>query len=200
MVKEAILKMADSKHYQRNMKFATLHNKVYAFCPTMGVLTGTTNSTRIGDSIYLAAIKVHFGLASASGAGSYSYRMIVGYSTIQATTPLIDFDFVETTQLGGIFLTVNNNNQTGIFNPKAFTVLDDRIVDLNSNIAGVRDGHTVGYTVSLKQNFNYIGPTSAYGKLKQLYVLLCPNIMDGVNGVNPCGEQWANVDLIFKDL
>lgn len=196
-----VLALAGAKHWTVSLNPSTKHNNYYNFSPTVGVVTGTTNNTRIGDEIYLAALKVMASFCTDNTAGAYQYRIIVGFSTTQDTTALIGSAMPQTTQMTAMFLpnTGSNLQTTAIINPKTFTVLDDRTIDSNSQIAATQDIQCVNYTVPINQKFVYFGSTSAYGKTKNLYVLLFPIVLGGVNNVTLTGQHFISTDLIFKD-
>jgi len=196
-----VLALAGAKHWTVSLNPSTLHNNMYVFSPTIGVLTGTTNTTRNGDEIFLAALKIHASFCSATAAGAYQYRIICGFSTTQDTTALVNSAMPVSTQMTAMFLPNSGSNllTTAIINPKTFTVLDDRIVDSNSQISGAADITAVNYTVSINQKYVYFGSTSAYGKVKTLYVILIPIVVGGTNNSTATGQHFISTDLIFKD-
>jgi len=198
-VKKEIMAMATTYHDtipDNEIVNSTLnHNLVYSFNITAQVVQGTLNSSRQGDSIYIAALKFRAFIQSAAPANAYSYRILIGWSGEEAVpTTLL------TTGLTAneVFLPLTGVNWTpnSIVNPKAFTVLYDATIDIDSQIAAVATGKSFMATVPINQKFDYQSSASIYGKNKNLYVVVCPAQIGG----GPCGSIFMATDLIFKNL
>lgn len=177
------------------------HNTIYTFNATSGIAAGTADDQRVGDSVQLAALKLN-GLLSTNGASTSScqYRIIVGWSGEEYNLPnTLSSSGLTATELfetgtGGAW------RNTGIINPKAFTVLDDRIFTLNNSISLVSDIQEFAYTVPCSTAFHYQSNGSALGKTRNLYVVFIPCILNGTSGVTNAGSIALSTDLIFKQF
>lgn len=177
------------------------HNTIYTCNITAGVAAGTADDSRVGDTIQLSALKLN-GLLSSNGSSTSScqFRVIVGWSGEEynlpntlASTGLAATELFET----GTGATWRN---TGIINPKAFTVLDDRIFSLNNSIANVSDITEFAYTVPCSTSFPYQANGSVFGKTRNLYVIWIPCILNGASGLTNAGNIALSTDLIFKQV
>lgn len=196
--KAKLMNVQPSKHYSYTADQACTHSTIYTTCPTSGIVQGTTNATRDGDLVNLAALKGKFHYASPAASGAYVGRFIIGYSGEEYTGLGSDFGAgITTTELflpSTFGVTIN-----GIINPKAFTVLYDETIDLNSQLAGARDVSSGAFTLQLDTSFPYQSSGSTMGKSRNLYVLFMAAVMDGVSGTTASGDISVALDLIFKD-
>jgi len=177
------------------------HNTMYTCNITAGVAAGTADDSRVGDTIQVAAIKLN-GLLSTNplSTASCQYRIIVGWSGEEYNLPntlsaagLTAAEVFET-GTGGVW------RNTGIINPKAFTVLDDRIYTLNNSISMVSDIQEFAYTVPCSTSFPYQANGSVFGKTRNLYVVFIPCILNGTTGATIAGSIALSTDLIFKQV
>lgn len=201
-LQKKIMNLAGAKHWTVECNVASKHNNFYNFSPTQGIVTGSTNVTRNGDDAFLCAFKVNGTIVAPTTAGAYQYRLILGWSTVEDSTAGINAGWVATAQMNNMFLPNSGTayGTTGLINPKCFTVLDDRIIDVNSIVSGVAEVKHFGYTVQIDQKFVYLGSSSAYGKFKNLYYLAIPIVSGGVANTTSTGSIVASTDLIFKDF
>lgn len=204
--KKKLMNAKGAKHHTIDLAPNLLHNRYYYFCPTYGIDQGSGNTQRDGDDIYLCAFKVNMSISAPTTAGAYQYRFILGYHRDEIST-LASSSWIEMDGTAGkiapsIFLpsTGGSLTTTGIIDPKRFTVVDDRIVDVNSLLADIRDIKHVSYTVPLNQNFIYRGDTSVFGKVRQLYFVCIPVVLGGTPAVTSCGSVFCSTDLVFKDV
>lgn len=194
--KKLVEKTQPAKHLTGTPGTAMTHNTIYTFCPTTQVTQGTGNTNRIGDSIYIAALKFKGFLNSHTTAGAYSYRLIIGFSG-EEYNPGSNFGSgLATTELFLPNTTISAVN--GIINPKTFTKIHDSVMDMNSQISGSADILSFDHTVTIDQNFLYQSDASVYGKTRNLYVVIISNVVGGTSGVTPTGTMNGAVDLIFK--
>ena len=172
--KKQMMDATPAKHVTSVPNTAMTHNTLYTCCPTQAITQGDGNTNRDGDSAYLCALKVRGMFIAATTAGAYTYRIIVGYSGEEVTTANVDTTFVSGLATSEVFLpnTTTRVTPAGVINPKAFTVLYDEVVDVNSQISAVADVKSVDFTVPLNQSFYYQSSGSVQGKLKNLYVLV----------------------------
>jgi len=84
-----LLANSAAKHYNTIANQDMTHGTIYTYMPTAGILQGTTEGTRIGDSVSLEALKLRGFLLSPAPANAYSFRILVGwtgeeYNTVSA--------------------------------------------------------------------------------------------------------------------
>lgn len=157
---------------------------------------GTGNADRLGDSIYLEALKLEGFFQSATDPNAYRFRLIVGYSGEEYGVTTFTAGNLTATEL---FLPSTTTTPTnGIINPKAFTVLYDEVHDINSQVENYRTIASTRTTIQLKQQFPYQASTSVYGKTKNLYAVVVAYAAD-VAAATPIGSAVLSYDLIFKD-
>lgn len=204
--KQQMLKNESAKHWTVEDRFigGTLkQNVLYSFSPTQGVVQGTTNSTRIGDKIHLAALKLRGQILSQGTSGAYSARVLVGFSGNEVPAGAATLASNSTgLAYGEVFLPETGWTAwtTAIVNPKAFTVLYDQTFDINSQISGTQDVLSFSETIPINQDFNYESSGAIYGKFKNLYILMVSDVAGGTTATtNACDVQIA-ADLIFKEL
>lgn len=200
-VKGIMYGLKPAKHYTMDNNAALLHNTVYTMCPSQGITQGTGNANRLGDRVHLEALKIQANFQSSATAGAYSYRILVGYSGEEYTTANIASQFVSGLGTTQLFFpsTVNFWTVNGIVNPKAFTVLYDQTVDINSQITAVSDVVSYSHTVPLGIDFPYQDSGSVQGKFKNLYIVVIGCVAGGTSGVTAAGNILFSGDLIFKD-
>lgn len=177
-----------------------LHNNIYTWGPSQAIAQGTSNDTRIGDAVYLEAIKLNFWAASNSAiTKAVEVRIIVCYSGEEFTNP-VTFTSAGLSA-GQLFVTSATNGwmPNSLINPKAVTVLDDRTIIYNNSISGVADLESLSYTVPLKTKFNYQSAASSLGKTRNLYVVVMGSILDGITNTTLAYGMNMSGDLIYKN-
>lgn len=173
------------------------HSTLYTVNVTAMISQGNTNSTRIGDSIILNALKLNGAYFSHTTAGAYTFRILVGYSGEEYSNTT----FGSGLGASEIFLpsTFGNFAGCGIVNPRAFSVVFDKKIDINSQIAGVVDLSSFTDTISLNGvNFDYQANGSAYGKVKNLYMVIVADVAGGTPATTDSGTMIVSTDLVFK--
>lgn len=174
------------------------HNTIYTANLTAAVTQGTANTNRLGDKIHLEQLIIEGVFASASPAGAYNYRIIVCWSGNEhGPTGLgagIGFSELFLPNTGTSFVT------NAIPNPKGPTVLWDSRYDINSAIPDIADTVTFRKTISLKQDYAYESSGSAYGKYKNLYVVIMGCVLGGSSGTTQVGNAAFASDLVFKPI
>jgi len=193
-----LLKLTDSKSFNYQHAGVTLtHGFYYSTCPTQHIVQGTTNVTRIGDSCYLQSFKVQGVVNAPAASGTFRYRMIVAWSTVQVANITFTNGILGGSNLfhsGTDAVTTN-----GIINSKAITVLSDSIIDINSNFTSGTDLRSFALTVPINQNFQYVADGSTFGKRKNLFFLVLPYATNGASGLTPAGAVSFSYQLKFKD-
>lgn len=207
IIKKTILSMATTYNDQQNDNVVTsnvLHNTIYSNNITAKVTQGTADDTRQGDSIFLQGLKIKGTVQTPTASNGYQYRVLVGWSgkefnvagfgTPGASTGLSAADiFLPFT--GALFQTA------AVVNPKAFTVLYDQTLDLNSQLSGVSDLAGLDMYIPMNKKFSYQAGASLMGKTKNLYVIVCAIVSNGgVTGVTLAGIAHLNTVLQFKNL
>lgn len=195
----AVRKLQPAKHLTAIAGAALLQNQIQGFAPTSKIVQGTDNNDRIGDSVFLEALKINYNVETNTTAGAYVFRVIVGYSgeeygaaTFSTTTLTSAELFLPTT--GTEYWKTN-----ACINPKAFTVLYDQTIDANSQIAATRDVQSMSVTIPLKSRFPYQTDASGYGKFKNLYIIVLGSVSGGTDNTTSVGNMTCTYDLIFKD-
>jgi len=196
-VKQIMMSALPGKEFSQHVTRNFGHTLPYTLNVTGAVGQGTTNSTRIGDSVELQALKLSGAYTSAVAAGAYTFRIMVGFSGEEYGSTGA---FLAGLTNAELFLPNTNPvfGTTGIVNPKAFTVLYDQTFNVNSQIAGVADVISFSETISLKQKFLYQQAGSIYGKVKNLYIVALGDIAGGSPGISNAGDLVLAMDLIFK--
>jgi len=192
-----VVKEMPAKHYAGATATGTTHNTLNTFVPTTGIVQGLTNATRVGDSIQLCALKLNMSFQTPNTSNGYTYRIIVGWTGEEYNFPSSFGSGLGTSE---IFLTGTSANWTpaAIVNPKAFTVLYDGNIDVNSQVSGVPDCRTENIRVPLNGKFDYQADGSIQGKTRNLAVVLIGAAVNGVSGTTSTGLVVINYDLIFK--
>uniref|UniRef100_UPI0040484130 hypothetical protein n=1 Tax=Mariniflexile sp. TaxID=1979402 RepID=UPI0040484130 len=204
--KQAMLKNESAKHWtveDRYIGGVLLQNVLYSFSPSQGVVQGTTNSTRIGDKIHLAALKLKGQILSQATSGAYSGRVIVGFSGNEVPAGAATLASTATgLTYGQVFLPLTGYTSwsTAIVNPKAFTVLYDQTFDINSQITGTQDVLSFSETIPINQDFNYESAGAVYGKFKNLYIIMVSDVAGGATAFTSACSMYISADLIFKEL
>lgn len=199
-LKKAIINTFPAKHYTAEASVANTHNVILSMCPTQGITQGDGNTNRDGDRIFLEALKIKGQMQSATTAGCYSHRIIVGWSGEEYTTANIANSFVAGLTAAEIFLpsTTTNWMPGALINPKAFTVLLDETYDINSQVTATQDGVSFAHTIPLKTDFSYQATASVQGKTRNLFVIVTGAVANGAGGTS-IGNHICSVDLIFKN-
>lgn len=200
-LKSQIIQMATAYHNSQNEARALLHQNIYSKSLTAAITQGTTNESRQGDAIYMCSLKIRGSIFSHTTAGAYQYRILVGYSPEQ-----IGFISLVSNGAGGlnntdIFLDASSGPATSwIINPKAFTVIYDKVVDINSQIADVKDVNHFCDDIPLETKFAYQSEGSTFGSKRQLFLVVIGCVADGVANTTNNGLIQVNTDLVFKNL
>jgi len=174
------------------------HNTLYTFGPSQTIVRGTANDQRIGDSVHLLALKVNgFVGSNAAITKAVEVRIITLWSGEEYACGT---SLTSGLTMGEVMLTSATPGwaPNGLINPKAVTVLDDRVINLNNSIALVADVESINYSVPLNCDFDYQASGSVYGKNRNLYVVVMGAILDGVTGTTSWGQINLSADLIFK--
>lgn len=180
---------------------ALKHNEILTMVPTQAIQQSVSGEGRIGDDAYLCALKLYGHFLSHTTAGAYSYRLIVGWTGEELTTPNIATQLVSGLGASELFLPGSYSNWTGhgVINPKAFTVLHDSTYDINSQIAGTSDLNSFSLTIPINYDFKYQSPGSVQGKTRNLAVVVIGGVAFGTTGTTVAGNCIVSYDLIHKD-
>jgi len=194
--KQQMMKSMSAKHDTFGPTTTLVHNTIYGVNVTEQITQSLTNEGRIGDSIYLEAMKIRGLYTTAAVANAYNCRVIVGFTGEEIVTGS-NFS-AAAFGAGELFLPGAPSNLTALINPKAFTCLYDEIFDVNSQIASTRDVSSIVATIPLKQQFLYQSNGSVQGKTKNLFIVVVSNVFGGTAGTTSTGEIVLGVDTIFK--
>lgn len=194
-----LLRLADMKEKTaQSGETSMFHNSIYSISPTQTITQGTTNQTRVGDSVYLQSFHLNGFFAASSAANAVQkYRVIVGWTGRENANTAFATGVIAATDL---YLPNTFGDQTiGIINSKAFTVLSDMIIDINSNVSTSKDLKSFSINIPLRQNFRYISEGGAFGKNKNLIFVVVPYINGGTPGATNAGTISFSWALKFKD-
>lgn len=191
-----VLNVFPAKHLTGTTAVTINNGRIYTMNLTGQIVQGIQTNHREGDAIMLEALKIEGHFQSSADSNAYKFRVLVGYSgeeyavTTLTTSNLTDAEIFHP----GTATTITS----GIVNPKAFTVLYDQVIDLNSQIEGDRTIQSVRDTIQLNKKFPYQAAASIYGKSQNLYMVVCSyqpdTALDAANG-----SAILAYDLIFKD-
>lgn len=146
------------------------------------IVQGSADGQRIGDFINLKSLQINGVAIAGSAAQFYVFRILVLYSGEEYNPA--------TMTTGGLgyneVMVPNAIADTGALattNPKACTVLVDRMYEVNSLITDKIDAIPIQINVNLKGvKFPYQASGSVYGKAKNLYVVVASyTAVDGAN-------------------
>lgn len=204
--KDKVLKTLPAKHYTAEAAFNTVHNIGYGAVPTQGIVQGDTNTNRDGDRINIQALKFRVTSHSDTAAAAYTYRVIIGWSGEEYTAAGLANSFIASNvvgapQLTDVFLpnTFTLATTNGIVNPKAFTVIYDKMYDVNSQVSAAKDAFSFGDTVQIDTDFSYQSSGSIHGKTRNLIFFVMATVNNGVNGTTVTGDTAVAWDVIFKE-
>jgi len=186
-----------TKHFTISQGQTFTQNTLYTANVTAGVVQGDGIANRDGDSITLTGLKINGQYFSDAVAGAYTFRIMVGYSGEEYGGSAF------ASGLGSTELFQPNTavsfTTLGTVNPRAFTILHDQKIDLNSQIASVVDVASMSIYVPLNNaKFDYQASGSVYGKTKNLYVVVMACVGGGTPGTTVTGSIVASFDLLFK--
>lgn len=194
--KSKVKSINPAKHLSNSTGVTINNTEIYTLNFTSQIVEGTSNAQRLGDSVYLEALKLEGFFQSATAANCYRFRLLVGYSGEEYVPSTLQTGNLVANQL---FLpNTITTPSLGIINPKAFTVLYDEVHDLNSQVVDYRTIGSFRCTIPLKQQFPYQAQGSLLGKLKNLYAVVIAYAADVAVSV-PIGSAVMSYDLIFKD-
>jgi len=183
-----------------NLKLTMLDNVIYTWSPSVGVPIGTGEGSREGTEIYMMALRCSIQLQSpAASQNGCTYRIITFFA--DPNYPLggaMGAGFGATGLFGDVALAIVTNALT---DPKLITVLDDRVVNIDPVITGVKNSEDVSFTVPINRKFIYntTAAVSQYGKVHNLYQVVIGHQIGGTGGITDVGDIYVSTDLIFKN-
>lgn len=191
-----VLNVFPAKHLTNTTTVTINNGRIYTMNLTQQIAQGTGGSQREGDAVMLEALKVGGHFQTSTESNAFIFRVLVGYSGEEYNTAVLATGNLSVDEL----FQPNTAGQitAGIINPKAFTVLYDKVIDLNSQIDGDRTIQSIKDTIQLNKKFPYQSSGSIYGKSQNLYMVVCSNQPDTAIDVAN-GSAILSYDLIFKD-
>lgn len=192
-------------HYFSDNTFSQgmTHNTLYTLNLTSKLLQDVTQGGRVGQEIHLLNLRVDCFLQNpVSSSNGIQYRLITLFSDIQ--TNAIGFASGlgvsqifggQSGQTGSVF------TSTGITDPQRVTVVDDRHLVINPQVANIQDTINCNFVVPLHRKFIYeTGATGGiFGKTKNLYFVIVACIPGGTTGTTNVGQLNFNADLLYKN-
>jgi len=194
--KAKVKQLNPAKHLSGNTGVTINNAVIYTMNLTAQIGQGTGNNNRLGDAVFLEALKFEGFFQSGTAPNAYRFRLIIGWSGEEYGTTTLASGSLTSSEL---FLPSTDTTVTNaIINPKAFTAVYDEVHDLNSQVDGYRTIQSTRFTVPFKQSFPYQAATSVYGKMKNLYAVVVAYAAD-VAANTAIGSAVLSYDLIFKD-
>lgn len=181
------------------------HGNVYTSSLLTEIAQGTSNSTRLGDEIYLEAFKTKFMILTAPTSTTVAYRVMLIKSGLEFAQSYSGA--WQTATLGlpasGLFFNTNpggdyNYPGRGIVNPKICTVLYDQVFEFNNQITSQNIAKNVSVTIPIKSKHIY-NQTTSYAKFKNIYWVVMAYQNGGTAGATNCGNFSMQTDVIFKN-
>jgi len=203
LVRKEIAKVSLRQTEIKNSPIGTpatlLHNQIQGFGITQRLIQGTDIASRVGDEVFLQAFRAQIIFAAPTTAGAYAYRVMVVWSGEEYASTTFTTSILTASE---VFLpSIHAGSRVaGVPNTKAVTVLYDEQFEINSNIASTADVYTNKIYVNLRnQKFAYQASGSVYGKTKNLYLIVVPNVQGGTLDTTSCGGCVINSSLDFRD-
>lgn len=202
-IRKAILNGETCQHMSRDdtvVTAALLHNNFYSISPTQLVGQGTSNASRIGDTIHLLALKLKGIIATAPVSNAFQYRIIVGMSRIQTSNNTFASGvFTQADIFIGSTGSSSGYSLNGIVNPKLFTALYDEVIDVNSLVSTTVDFANVEFTIPIDQKFEFARENGTFGSKRNMFLIVIPAVNGGTSNTTSCGNFSAGIDLLFKN-
>lgn len=203
IIKKVIHKDDDAHHAviaQNNQVLGA--NTMYTSSLFTEIAQGTSNATRVGDAIWLEALKVRLNFYGSATSNTVLIRFLIVKSGIEIAGGVSGLWQTGGTGLstGNVFLNtaVTTPAIDGIIDPKKVTVLYDKVVELTPRISGQVVVHNHNMTIPLKTKHVYQVGNSGYAKMKQIYCIAVPYQLGATTGA-AIGTIDMSSDIIFKN-
>lgn len=160
---------------QKNFTIAAnsiVSNSILCHNLTAQISQGSTDGSRIGDEVHLSSFIGNFRYVTDAASAYYTCRVLIGYSGEEFNPSTTAFTTGLTSSQ--LFVATPSGGAQGVVNTKAFTVLYDNLMQVNSTISGIQEGQTIRFNQSLAGKFKYQEAGAIYGKTKNLYIVVCP--------------------------
>lgn len=154
---------------------------------------GTTDSTRIGDEIFLNHFKVrlYFQTQTATSA-TQMYRVMIIKTRTEANLTSLTY--------GDIFKNASGSFLTDLIDDEKVTVIKSRMIRIVPQVSSTVIAQTVYMTKRMKNvRFRYNGDNAGYGKSHNYYLVIMGMIQGGTTGVATAGTVAGNVIIGYKD-
>lgn len=185
-----------------------LHNTLYSLTITGNIAKGTSNGNRVGDEIFLEALKGKILFTNNSAAVVDNSETLYRVSVIRCNTSVLSasdaFSSAAVANSEVYLTTVTNSPMTALFDPKSCTVFYDEVVKFEPAITASsltyqnKKVMVLDLYCKFKRSFVY-ETNSNYGKLYNYYVLISGFNASGVTGTTNIGNAYFSGDLIFKN-
>jgi len=200
-VRRMIRNQSEIKRWVEGPSFSAglVANSVYSFNMTAQIAQGTLEGQRIGEEIHLTNVEGTFTMVCPTTAGPYQYRFLIVYSKEDVSGSASNFS---TSGLSGlnVFQAGALGFTTAPTNPKACTVLFDRLITINSNITAIDDAEAVRFNIPLKnKKLQFQEGTSAYGKWANLFFVVVGQALTSGTPPGTLGVPYLNASLAFRD-
>lgn len=198
--RKQLMQAAPAKHWCINNIAALTHSTIWTLNLCGGINHGSTYNQRVGDNIYLEALKFSMSFQSPTTTPGICYRVILGYSG-EELNPTSNFDSTNTFTANELFFPGTTGYWTplGMINSKSFQVVYDKKWSVNAMADGVNETLDIYESIPLKKDFNYQAANSIYEKNKNLYLVVVSSIIGGTVGTTSTGTLVYSTDLIYKN-
>jgi len=197
--KMLMLKSVETKQFNFGTAFSFNDNDINTVTPTQWLVQGNSAVTRVGDSVLLESLTMNLTTNVLAAIYNAKIRIIVGWSSFEVANTTFaanqygQTEFFYPTTLG----TVPNTHR--LINTNSFSAIYDEVIDINSNTATGKDIRTTYVRLGMKmKKFDYSPAGAAYGKNKNLVVLVCGHIPSGAFGA-ALGQVAGTIMLKYKD-
>lgn len=201
-VKAVLRKDQDTHHGVFNeIHTGMVQNNIYTSCLVTEIGQGTSNTTRVGDSIFIRGFNVKLQLQNASTGTNNStmFRWMAIETGIEVAAGLSGAWTTAGMTALQLFLNgiVTNGTTQGLVNYKDITVLADHCFEVTPKIASqlVVSKHSI--YVPYNKKYLYQQQNSGYNKFKQIYFVAMA--INPGSGVVTVGDLYQSTDIVFKN-
>lgn len=198
IARREVMKAEETKIFNTTMISSTVltHNTFYTLSPIQGITIGTSDSTRVGQSIFIRHIKVAGNIFNAAGQAEVTFRIVTLWTDEQY---LQGWAFTAgQIQVGSLFYG-SNDGTTALFNNKlGNTVICDRKITVKQQYSGSLVKKHFEYDCPIFQRVQYNSGSALLNK-KQLYVVVIPYTPGGASGSTAVGSFEIQAITTYKD-
>jgi hypothetical protein len=175
------------------------HNGIYTANPLYGISQGTTDSSRIGDTIHIDHISLRWLVETLNGT-TPSNPAIVRFMVVALTQQYANSNFTSGVGSTDMFYAIN---QGAVVNARVDSrlckVLCDETVSINSMVASTESMAIGEMHCTIDAPFEFRTGTQ-YGSAMNLYILAIPYTAGGTSGTTLVGNFSYDYTVAFRDV